>query len=90
MNPSRAHLPFRMELTPAQRGLLLGCAAIVAVCLLSLYVHLLHESMARGEQMRAAQRSSANEGVAKSTGLHLPMGFMAARNAADSAEVRTR
>ena len=42
---------------------LLLCAAVMAVALMALFVDLLHDSMARGEQWRAAQRNS---------GTHLP------------------
>jgi hypothetical protein len=58
MNPLRAFLTSRPALPGAQRQLL-WCAGVVAVSLLSFYVHLLHESVALGEQMRAQQRASS-------------------------------
>ena len=58
MKPLPDLLSTPVALRPAQRQLLV-CAAIVAVSLLSFYVHLLRESMALGEQMRAQQRASS-------------------------------
>ena len=58
MKPLPALLSKHATLRPQQRKLLV-CAAIVAVSLISFYVHLLHESMALGEQMRAQQRASS-------------------------------
>lgn len=66
MTTLRDLLPTRLGMPPAQRPLL-AFAAIVAVSLLSFYVHLLHESMALGEQMRERQRSSANQETTKLT-----------------------
>jgi hypothetical protein len=48
--------------SPGERRLLL-CAAVVAVALLSFYVQLLHDSLARGDELREIQRT---------TGLHKP------------------
>ena len=50
--------PTRLELPAAHRPLM-AFAAIVALSLLAFYVHLLHESMALGEQMRERQRPGA-------------------------------
>lgn len=58
MNTLRALLSTHAALPAAQRQLL-WCAAIVAVSLLSFYVHLLHESVAVGEQLRAQQRAAS-------------------------------
>lgn len=58
-------LPRRFELPTAHRPLM-AFAAIVAVSLLSFYVHLLHESMALGEQMRERQRNASSIGPMKS------------------------
>ena len=55
----RQLLPTRFELPTAHRPLM-AFAAIVAFALLSFYVHLLHESMAMGEQMRERQRSASS------------------------------
>jgi len=55
MKPLRAHsTPDIGSLGP--RALL--CAAVMAVALLALFVDLLHDSIARGEQWREAQRTS--------------------------------
>ena len=56
MNPLR-------DLPLAQRPLLF-VAAVVAVALLSMYVQLLHDSLARGEELREVQRVT---GVKKAT-----------------------
>ena len=71
-------LPSRFELPAAHRPLLVF-AAIVAISLLSFYVHLLHESMALGEQMRERQRSTASVGTAKAA--LKPVGLVQRRNA---------
>ena len=42
-------------------------AAAVATGLLSSYIGLLHESVARGDQMREAQRNPPNASLAQST-----------------------
>ncbi len=52
MNPLPALLSTHTTRRP-MRYQLLACAAVVAVSLVSVYVHVLHESMALGEQMRA-------------------------------------
>ncbi|MEQ1685058.1 MAG: hypothetical protein ABL916_15530 [Burkholderiaceae bacterium] len=64
-------LPARFELPTAHRPLM-AFAAIVAVSLLSFYVHLLHESMALGEQMRERQRSATSVGPMKATARRSP------------------
>ena len=64
-------LPRRFELPTAHRPLM-AFAAIVAVSLLSFYVHLLHESMALGEQMRERQRSTSNIGPMKTAAQRAP------------------
>lgn len=61
MNPFRA-LPL------AERQLLL-VAAVAAVALLSLYVQLLHESMARGAELRETQ---FKPGIGKSANATAP------------------
>ena len=58
MNTLRTLLSTHAALPAAQRQLL-WCAGVVAVSLLSFYVHLLYESVALGEQMRAQQRASS-------------------------------
>lgn len=54
MNPLRAYVLLR-ALPLAQRQLLFF-AAILAAALLSLYVQLLHHSLARGDELREVQR----------------------------------
>ena len=82
-------LPTRFELPTAHRPLL-AFAAIVAVALLSFYVHLLHESMALGEQMRERQRNAVNVGSKKVLSQRLPMASEQARNGSDVAGTRSR
>ena len=57
--------PLRTERPSAHLPWLLLCAVAVAIGLLSLYVNLLHESMARGAQMREVQRSAPVQTFAK-------------------------
>ena len=83
-------LPTRFELLPAAQRPLLAFAAIVAVSLLSFYVHLLHESLALGDQMRERQRSSVNMGVTKALPRHLPMASVPASNGSGQAGARSR
>jgi hypothetical protein len=64
-------LPTRFELPTAHRPLM-AFAAIVAISLLSFYVHLLHESMALGEQMRERQRSASSIGPMKTVAQRAP------------------
>ena len=73
-------LPHRFELPSAHRPLM-AFAAIVAVSLLSFYVHLLHESMALGEQMRERQRSATSIGSMKVVGQREAPRAFAERNA---------
>jgi len=47
---------------------MLLCAAVLAVALMALFVDLLHDSMARGEQWREAQRTSDARAPAKPVG----------------------
>ena len=44
---------------------MLLCAAVMAVALMALFVDLLHDAMARGEQWREAQRTSDARSPAK-------------------------
>ncbi len=74
-----ALLPTRFELPRAQRPLM-AFAAIVAVALLSFYVHLLHESMAMGEQMRERQRNAMSSGPVKTVAQRAAPGGSADRN----------
>jgi hypothetical protein len=64
MNPLHALPPFLAALPPAHRRLLL-CAAIAAASLMSFYVHLLNDSMARAEQRHEVQRHTSSEAPAK-------------------------
>ena len=82
-------LPTRFELPAAQRPLL-AFAAIVAAALLSFYVHLLHESMALGEQMRERQRSSASLGTTRPVSQRAPTGLVPTRNSAGGGDARSR
>jgi hypothetical protein len=80
-------LPARFELPNAHR-LLMVFATIVAVALLSFYVHLLHESMALGDQMRERQRSAISPGHTKVVSQRLPARVEPARESADSGAAR--
>ena len=82
-------LPTRFELPTAHRPLM-AFAAIVACSLLAFYVHLLHESMALGEQMRERQRNAVNVGSKKVLSQRLPMASEQARNGSDVAGTRSR
>ena len=55
MNPLHALPPVDTDSISPR---LLLCAAVMAVALMALFVDLLHDSMARGEQWREAQRNS--------------------------------
>lgn len=81
-------LPSRLEL-PAARRPLLAFAAIVAISLLSFYVHLLYESMALGEQMRERQRSAVSLGSTKPVSQRLPSALAPARRGSDMAAARS-
>jgi hypothetical protein len=89
MPPLHDLLPTRFDLPTAHRPLL-AFAAIVAVSLLSFYVHLLHESMALGEQMRERQRNTVSVGSAKALSQRLPTASAQARTAPDGAGARSR
>jgi len=62
MNPQRALSPLDIESISPR---LLLCAAVMAVVLMTLFVDLLHDSVARGEQWREAQRNSETRSSAK-------------------------
>lgn len=81
--------PHRFELPEAHRPLLVF-AAIVAIALLSFYVHLLHESMALGEQMRERQRSATSGVGVKTVSQRGPARLSPARPGTDSAALRAR
>ena len=89
MNSLRVHLPFRFDLSPSERKLI-WCAALVALSILTLYVQLLHAWMARGDQMREAQRSFTSTKAAKVTATPIPAALARARDAADTANGGTR
>jgi hypothetical protein len=57
MRPVRIVLWKGMALNLDQRFLLAVCAAFAASWLMMTYVQLLHESVARGDQLRAEQRA---------------------------------
>jgi hypothetical protein len=59
MRPVRIVLWKGMALTLDHRLLLSICAALAASWLMMTYVQLLHESVARGDQLRAEQRAPA-------------------------------
>lgn len=82
-------LPTRFELPTAHRPLM-AFAAIVAASLLAFYVHLLHESMALGEQMRERQRSATSIGLMKAVAQRPATQGSPARNGADVASARSR
>jgi hypothetical protein len=89
MPPLQDLLPRRFEPPAAHRPLLVF-AAIVAVSLLSFYVHLLYESMALGEQLRERQRSAISLGSTKVVSQRLPNRVAPARNGADTSAARGR
>ena len=82
-------LPTRFALPTVHRPLL-AFAAIVAIALLSFYVHLLHESMALGEQMRERQRNAVNVVGTKALSQRLPIASAQSRNGSDVAGARSR
>ncbi len=61
---NRMTFPSSSALTPS-RGSLLLFAAVLAVSLLSFYVHLLQQSVERGEQRRIEQRSEQRNSAAQ-------------------------
>ena len=88
--PSMRHLlPIRFDMPTAHRPLM-AFAAIVAVLLLAFYVHLLHESMALGEQMRERQRSATSIGPVTTVSQRSPTRALPTRNGADAAAARSR
>ena len=89
MSPLHVLLRLRTAVPPAQRPLLL-CAAIVAISLLSFYVHLLHESMALGDQMRERQRISASMGTVNAALQQTRIGEMRARGTVEAVSNRVR
>lgn len=54
------------------QGPVLLFAAVVAVSMLAFYVNLLHDSLARGEQLREVQRISAPQTAAQSIAARKP------------------
>jgi hypothetical protein len=66
MNPLRV-VVLSFAALPLARRRLLVCAAIAAALLMSMYVQLLHHSLARGDQLREVQRN-AGKGGAKPAG----------------------
>ena len=89
MIPLRVHLPFHIDLSLTHRHLL-WCAAIVAVALLSFYVQLLHESVARGDRLREGQRSAASTRTAKAAVPRAQTELVHPADAAQNADIRTR
>ena len=89
MNLLHVFQRLRTAVPPAQRPLLL-CAAIVAIALLSFYVHLLHESMALGDQMRERQRISESVGTVKATLQQTRIGVVQARDTVEAVNTRMR
>ena len=53
-------LPARVAFDLTPRHLLLLCATLAMVCLLSLYVQAIHASMARGVQLQAEREAAAS------------------------------
>jgi hypothetical protein len=82
-------LPHRVELPMTHRPLL-AFAAIVAVSLLSFYVHLLHESMALGDQMRERQHNATSLRSTNLVSKSLPGRLAPARRGSDAAGARAR
>lgn len=64
MTATFKHPPVQRPRAP-QRRVLLGCAAVVGVSLMSAYVQLLHGSVARGDLMRADQREATAQRLAR-------------------------
>ena len=75
MNPLRA--------LPLARRQLLFFAAILAVALLSLYVQLLHQSLARGDELREVQRVAGIRKATKAVAPGTQPGLVRTRNGAD-------
>lgn len=91
MKPLHVLLSSGTERPPAHRQLLLLCAALMAVfLLLALYVNLLHEAMARGDQMREEQRSSAGRATVNVAVPQMQVGLTIPQNAAGAADLRRR
>jgi hypothetical protein len=88
MNPLRAFV--RLRALPLAQRQLLFFAAIVAVALLSLYVQLLHQSLARGDELRELQRSAGIRKPAKAAAPSTPPGPVRARAGADSTDTGAR
>lgn len=71
LRPLRALAALRTAVLRGQGPVLLF-AAVVAVSMLAFYVNLLHDSLARGDQLREAQRISAPQMAAKSVAARKP------------------
>jgi hypothetical protein len=82
MNPLR-------DLPLAQRQLLF-VAAVVAVALLSLYVQLLHHSLARGEELREVQRVAGAKKATTATMTKPQPVVLRARDAAEREVAQAR
>ena len=76
-------LPSRIEFDLTPRHLLLLCAAVTLVCLLSLYVQAIHESMARGIQLQAERQTAASARRANAEGHGAKLGPVKAALAHD-------
>ena len=88
MNPSRALLALH-ALPLAQRRFLV-VAAVVAVALLSLYVQLLHLSLVRGDELRAAQRNAGITKLAKTLPHPPQAAVVGEKNGPERTAARTR
>jgi hypothetical protein len=82
MHPSRVLSAWHALPMPQRQFLLF--AVVVAVALLSLYVQLLHTSLARGDELREVQRTAVPTKATKAV-TQLPQATLArARNVSDS------
>lgn len=90
MNSLRVLLRSAAKLPRVPRPVLLGCAALVAATLLSMYVSLLRESVERGVQLRDGQQTSERRGNAKPAISRLSLELVPARKAAAPADLGLR
>jgi len=89
MNPLREVLSLHAGLSSSQRLWLWG-AAIAAVCVLSLYVSLLNEQVARGEQLRQALRGAPNQTVTRVAALPTSLAVTPPRRVSAGADGQAR
>ena len=89
MNTMRSPSERRQAATPLQRRLTVF-AVVVAISLLSLYVQVLHASVARADSLREVQRTAPNRASPNKALPAMPPGITRLRPNAERADPRGR